>query len=104
MRTILLALSLVGGTMAQTPPADSVTGCISNGGALNKVALGSAPANPCNGAEKQVTWKLQNPSSTSGAFYIALTKGVPRIIAQNGPLQIIAKCSNTTVPESFGLR
>ena len=55
------ALSLL--FVAGISKSDTFTGCLSNGGKIKNVAIGSAPARPCKDNSQQISWDSEPPTA-----------------------------------------
>ena len=53
-------------TFAQEETNDVFTGCLTQDGAIIKVAIGTEPAKPCKGSQKQISWNAQGVPGTDG--------------------------------------
>ena len=56
----VLALLVLSAGLVQAG-GQTFTGCLTKGGAIIKVAVGEAPAKPCQGNQEQVTWFFPEP-------------------------------------------
>lgn len=83
-----------GSVLAQTG-SNHLTGCLTPGGTLTKLALGDAPAHPCSRQETQITLNVgEIPQATSGAFYVVLDRDTERTIAMNGTHKFVCRCND----------
>jgi hypothetical protein len=65
MRTLavgFVSVFLSGAAAAQ----NTFTGCLTRGGSIVNVAIGSDPAQPCRGSQIQVSWNEQGPQGPQG--------------------------------------
>jgi hypothetical protein len=78
-----------------TADAQTLTGCLTKGGALTKLAIGDEPAKPCQGKQTQLSLPLEDGGTQTGTiqFFVTLDgDGSEKTIAVNGPLELIARC------------
>lgn len=95
---VLLILTLswpsgVGSGLAQTE-SNRLTGCLTPGGTLTRLAPGDSPTHPCSQQQTQVTLNVGDPSGTSGTFYVALDRDTERTIATKGPHTFVCRCTD----------
>ena len=70
------------------------TGCLGSGGNFSLFALGDAPLQGCPAGENQVSLKLDDLSDGAATvpFFVTLRFGEEQVIAQNGALELRARC------------
>jgi hypothetical protein len=70
------------------------TGCLGAGGNFSLFALGDAPLQGCPTGENQVSLKLDDlgDGAATVPFFVTLRFGEEQIIAQNGALELRARC------------
>jgi hypothetical protein len=70
------------------------TGCLGSGGNFSLFALGDAPLQGCPAGENQVSLKLDDLSDGAATvpFLVTLRFGEEQVIAQNGALELRARC------------
>jgi hypothetical protein len=70
------------------------TGCLGPGGNFSLFALGDAPLQGCPAGENQVSLKLDDlgDGAATVPFFVTLRFGEEQIIAQNGALELRARC------------
>jgi hypothetical protein len=70
------------------------TGCLGSGGNFSLFALGDVPVQGCPAGENQVSLKLDDLSDGAATvpFFVTLRFGEEQIIAQNGALELRARC------------
>jgi hypothetical protein len=70
------------------------TGCLGSDGNFSGFALGDAPLAGCPAGQNQVSLKLDDLSDGTATvpFFVTLRFGEERIIAQNGALELSARC------------
>ena len=95
----LSALVIGGEAMAQTE-SSYLTGCLTDGGNIVKLAYGEIPAKPCQGTQAEVKLALEDEDGGSTGyasiltpFYITLDGDTEATIAINGPLEYFARCT-----------
>lgn len=79
--------------------ADQVTGCLTRGGTIVRLALGNEPAKPCPQRSVEMSWPLAGADGApvTGAemvpFYVTLDgDGTEAMLTINGPLEVFARC------------
>lgn len=70
------------------------TGCLGANGNLSNFALGDEPLEDCPDDEDQVSFRLDDLSDGAATvpFFVTLRFGQERIIAENGALELRARC------------
>ena len=70
------------------------TGCLGSDGNFSGFALGDAPLAGCPAGQNQVSLKLDDLSDGAATvpFFVTLRFGEEQIIAQNGALELRARC------------
>jgi hypothetical protein len=70
------------------------TGCLGSDGNFSAFALGDAPLAGCPAGQIQVSLKLDDLSDGAATvpFFVTLRFGEEQIIAQNGALELRARC------------
>jgi hypothetical protein len=70
------------------------TGCLGSGGNFSLFALGDAPLQGCPAGENQVSLRLDDLSDGAATvpFFVTLRFGEEQVIAQNGALELRARC------------
>jgi hypothetical protein len=64
---VLATIALVaGGTALAAGGPDTYTGCLTPGGKIVKIAIGSDPAGDCTGQQTQVSWNETGPEGPAG--------------------------------------
>lgn len=63
---VVLAMVAVGGAALASSPGDTYTGCLTTGGKIISVAIGSQPANDCVNQQTQVSWNETGPQGPPG--------------------------------------
>ena len=66
MLVVVLAVGVVGGVAYAQQEADTFTGCLTPGGDVKNVALGSAPTKECTGQSVQVSWNIEGVTGETG--------------------------------------
>jgi hypothetical protein len=78
-----------------TADAQTLTGCLTRGGTLTKLAIGDEPARPCQGNQTQLSLPLEDGDSETRTiqFFVMLEgDGSEETIAVNDPLELFARC------------
>ena len=70
----LMVLLLAGGLAAALAQGEStcLTGCLTPGGTLVKVAVGPSPAGPCSAEQTEVTWGVSDPIDDRQSYWTHL--------------------------------
>jgi hypothetical protein len=63
---VLVAGALGGVAVAQLDGGNEYSGCLSSGGSINKVALGSEPLMPCSDHQTEISWNQTGPPGPPG--------------------------------------
>ena len=68
LATVVLSIALIvaGGVAFATSGADTYTGCLTAGGKIISVAIGTDPANTCVGGQTQISWNETGPQGPAG--------------------------------------
>ena len=91
---ICLAIMAFGCEIQAQDLTTRTTGCLGSGGNFSLFALGDAPLQGCPAGENQVSLKLDDLSDGAATvpFFVTLRFGEEQIIAQNGALELRARC------------
>ena len=63
---VLVAGALGGVAIAQIDSGDAYTGCLTDGGSINKVAIGNEPLKPCPEDQTEIGWNQTGPQGPAG--------------------------------------
>jgi hypothetical protein len=71
-----------------------VTGCLASDGSVGRLALGDDPLESCPDGEDQISLKLDDlgDGAATVPFFVTLLFGEERLIAENGALELRARC------------
>jgi hypothetical protein len=86
-RVILLTTLFFFAAGLVSAQAVTYTGCLNNGGNINKVAIGDSPSSPCKGNQLQISWNEEGPQGDPGPPGICESCGsiTPPVITHNAP-------------------